>query len=141
MPNHVHLLLSASTPEKLVRFMHQVQRRYWFHMRRKYRLFGHLWQGRYHSFPIESESYLLEAGRYIERNPLRAEIVQRAEDYPWSSYRHYALGEKDPLIDDDPYYAQLGPDQTTRQQCYQEFIRTGGPYDTLVDQSFVETHF
>jgi len=141
MANHLHLLGRIEKGSDLPKLMQLLLFEYSRWYRKKTGYVGHLWQGRYKNLWIIKESYFLECGRYIERNPLRAEIVQRAEDYPWSSYRHYALGEKDPLIDDDPYYAQLGPDQTTRQQCYQEFIRTGGPYDPLVDQSLVETHF
>lgn len=73
--------------------------------------------------------------------PLRANLVQHAEDYPWSSYRHYVLGESNPLVDDDPYYVTLGPDPATRQQRYREFVSLNGPYDTVVDPALVETYF
>ena len=141
MANHIHLLGQIEKGPELPKLMQLLLFEYSRWYRKKTGYVGHLWQGRYKSLWIIEESYFLECGRYIERNPLRAEIVQRTEDYPWSSYRHYALGEKDPLIDDDPYYAQLGPDPTTRQQRYQEFVRTAGPYDRLVDQTLIETHF
>ena len=70
MPNHTHLLAWATALPQLSQALHQLQRRYWFYVKRRHGLTGHLWQGRFHSFPIESEAYLLEAARYIERNPL-----------------------------------------------------------------------
>ena len=139
MPNHIHLLLGASTPEKLVRFMHQVQRRYWFHMRKKYRLSGHLWQGRYHSFPIETESYLLEAGRYIERNPLQAGMVQDLADYSWSSYRWYASGKNGEItLTPSPGYLALAETPQARRDAYRLYVSTNRPYDLAMSQKLAE---
>ncbi len=141
MSNHLHVLGQVAqgvTLPKLMQFLLFEYSR-WYRKTTGYS--GHLWQGRYKSPRIDHESYLLECGRYIERNPLRAELVERVEDYVWSSYRYYALGEPNPLIDEDPYYATLGPDATTRQQRYQAFVRLDGPYDRLVDAALVDTHF
>ncbi|MBI3010933.1 MAG: transposase [Candidatus Omnitrophica bacterium] len=141
MSNHLHLLGQVAqgvTLPKLMQFLLFEYSR-WYRKTTGYS--GHLWQGRYKSPLIDRESYLLECGRYIERNPLRAGLVERTEDYPWSSYRHYALGEPNPLVDEDPYYATLGPDAPTRQQRYQDFVRLEGPYDRLVDDALVEAHF
>jgi len=141
MANHLHLLGQVGKGSELPRLMQFLLFEYSRWYRKKIGYVGHLWQGRYKSPQIEQESYFLECGRYIERNPLRAGVVQRTEDYPWSSYRHYALGEINPLIDEDPYYSQLGLDSATRQQRYREFVRIAGPYENLVDQALVETHF
>ena len=102
---------------------------------------GHLWQGRYKSPLIDQDSYLLECGRYIERNPLRAGLVAHAEESPWSSDRYYALREPDALVDEDPYYQTLGADAETRQRRYQEFVSVEGPYGPLVDRELLEAHF
>ena len=141
MADHFHLLGQIEKGEELPRLMQYLLFEYsrWYRKRARYS--GHLWQGRYKSPLIEQESYFLECGRYIERNPLRAGIVKHAEDDPWSSYRHYALGEVDSLVDEDPYYAGLGLDPETRQRNYREFIRLEGPYDEIVDQSLLESHF
>ena len=139
MPNHVHLLLGTSSPEKLVRFMHQIQRRYWFHMRRKYRFSGHLWQGRYHSFPIETESYLLECGRYIERNPLQAALVPEVGDYSWSSYPWYAYGKsREMVLTPSPGYLAMGTNDENRRQAYRDYITTDRPYDQAFHQKLPE---
>lgn len=82
MPNHSHLLVQAAAVAPLSQAMHQLQRRYWFYAKRRYGLSGHLWQGRYHSFPIEDEACLLEAARYIERNPLEARLVTTSGPMP-----------------------------------------------------------
>ncbi len=141
MSNHLHLLGQldqGATLPKLMQFLLFEYSR-WYRKQTGY--VGHLWQGRYKSPLVTQESYFLEAGRYIERNPVRAGIVERPEDYRWSSYRYYACGEPDPLGDEDPFYATLGADAATRQQRYREFVKLDGTYDTLVDEALLETHF
>ena len=137
MPNHVHLLIRIEKGEYLPKLMHWILLGYsrWFHQKTAYT--GYLWQGRYKSPLVAKESYRLECGRYIERNPVRANLVPVPQDYPWSSYRHYALGEKDPLIDEDPYYLDFGIDRLERQKKYIEFVSLRGPYDEIVDRSLV----
>ncbi|MEW6095865.1 MAG: hypothetical protein AB1567_04980 [bacterium] len=92
----------------------------WHH--KKYGSVGYLWQGRFKSMVIERDAYLLECGRYIERNPLRAGIVSDPGKYQWSSYRVYALGEDNNLVDIDPLYESLGKDVITRQKKYKEYV-------------------
>ena len=141
MANHIHLLGQMGKGEDLPKLMQYLLFEYSRWYRKGCDYVGHLWQGRYKSPLIERESYFLECGRYIERNPIRAGIVKCAEDYPWSSYRHYAYGQKDTLIDDDPYYEVLGSDKLVRQKFYRKFVHLDGPYDKLIDYSLVETHF
>src|SRR3989338_4203231 len=123
MSNHFHLLVEIEAGVQLPKFMQSLLQGYgrWYAKRRGY--VGHVWQGRYKSPLVDRESYFLEAGRYIERNPLRAKIVKNIEDSPWSSYSAYAYGKPDPLLDEDPYYAQLGSTAEVRQLAYRDFIR------------------
>jgi len=72
--------------------MHGMNLAYAIRFSRKNGKVGHLWQDRYKSAAVERESYLLECGRYIERNPLRAGIVKDPGEYRWSSYRVYGYG-------------------------------------------------
>ncbi len=141
MSNHLHLLLEIGIAEHLPKFMQFVLQGYarWYGKRQRYS--GHVWQGRYKSPLVARESYYLEAGRYIERNPLRARLVTDLKDYPWSSSPTYASGRANPLVDEDPYYAQLGPTLTHRQTAYQDFVRLESPYAPLLDQELVETPF
>ncbi|MBI4115402.1 MAG: transposase [Candidatus Omnitrophica bacterium] len=141
MVNHIHLLGQITKGKNLPKLMQYLLFEYsrWYRKQTGYT--GHLWQGRYKSPLIEKESYFLECGRYIERNPVRAKIVKQAEDYSYSSYRYYAFGESNPLVDEDPYYEDLGHDPASRQKAYREFVRLEGPYDKLVDQSLLEIYF
>ena len=70
------------------------------HVRRylgRYRSSGHVWQGRFKAFPAQEDEHLLAVLRYIERNPLRAGLVERAEAWPWSSLRWLAAPEQGPV--------------------------------------------
>lgn len=87
MPNHFHLLVSPERADDLSRWMQ------WFmtsHVRRYhsfYKSSGHVWQGRYKSFIVQEDTHLLTVVRYIEGNPVRAQIVPSAKDWSWSSHR------------------------------------------------------
>ncbi|MGB2629927.1 MAG: transposase [Candidatus Omnitrophota bacterium] len=100
MENHVHIILEPSCKLTLKKIMHGMNLSYskWFNIR--YDKCGHLWQGRFKSFVIQKDQYLLNCITYIEHNPVRAKICQRAEDYPWSSYKARVLGKNNKLLDD-----------------------------------------
>lgn len=140
MSNHLHLLGQIEKGKELPRLMQFLLFEYsrWYRKQSPYT--GHLWQGRYKSPMVKKESYFLECGRYIERNPVRAGLVQRAEQYPWSSAAYYALGKENPLIDEDPYYQGLGSDAKSRQNAYRKFMRIEGPYDPVIDQMLETYH-
>ena len=87
MPNHWHMVLWPKEDGDLAAFMQRLSIthvRRWQEHRHKVGE-GHLYQGRYKSFPIERDEHFLTVCRYVERNPLRAELVRRAEDWRWSS--------------------------------------------------------
>jgi len=67
--------------------MHWLQNAHVRRYHRHYKESGHIWQGRYKSFPIQSDEHLLTVLRYVERNPVRAKLVRLAERWPWSSAR------------------------------------------------------
>jgi putative transposase len=75
--------------------MQALGRRYVQYINRSYRRTGSLWEGRYKSSLIQAETYLLTCMRYIELNPVRANMVQDPSQYRWSSYRHNGLGQTD----------------------------------------------
>lgn len=141
MSNHVHLLLEIGEGAHLPKFMQLVLQGYarWYGKRQGYS--GHVWQGRYKSPLVERESYYLEAGRYIERNPLRAKLVTDLADYPWSSYPTYAYGGPNPLVDEDPYYGNLGSTPSERQAAYRSFVQLESPYATMLDAELIERPF
>src|SRR5579862_2196358 len=107
MPNHWHLVLWPQRDGELAAFMQRLtvaHVRRW-HLHRKSVGCGHLYQGTYKSFPVESDEHLLTLLRYVERNALRAGLVERAENWRWSSlwrWRHPELTEDVPVLTDWP---------------------------------------
>jgi putative transposase len=99
MNNHVHLLLETTENSSLTKIMQGINLSYTLWFNRKYRRVGHLWQDRFRSYPVERDEYLLECGRYIERNPLRAGLVQCPGEYLWSSFKVHAEGRVDGITD------------------------------------------
>ena len=88
MTNHVHLLLTPGDDVTgVARLMKEVARRATRRFNNKSARSGSLWESRYKSSVVQSETYLLACMRYIELNPVRADMVARCEDYQWSSYR------------------------------------------------------
>ena len=94
MPNHWHLVLYPKADEDLQKFMGWVSMTHTqrWHSQHKTIGSGHLYQGRYKSFPIQTNRYLLQIFRYVERNALRAKLVKRAEDWEWSSLHRREKG-------------------------------------------------
>lgn len=84
MTNHIHLVAVPRGPDSLERVLKPLHMRYAQRINRERGWRGHLWQGRFFSSPLD-ETYLWAAVRYIERNPVRAKMVRKAERYPWSS--------------------------------------------------------
>jgi len=133
MPNHYHLLLEIEEPRNISRFMAGLNRAYTHYHHKKYYTCGFLWQGRFKSQPVQKERYLITCGRYIERNPVRANIALCAQDYPYSSAKFYCLGRADGLSVEDPTFAQFGRRLDQRQAAYQEFLRS---FDSEAEDSF-----
>lgn len=124
MTNHVHLLTTPEDAEGISRMMQTVGRRYVQYVNRTYSRSGTLWEGRFKSSLVQQSAYLLACYRYIELNPIRAGMAA-AEDYRWSSYRHNALGEADPLITGHGEYLTLGSTDQQRRRAYRELIASG----------------
>jgi len=87
MPNHFHLVLQAEATGAVSTAMHWTQTSYVSRFRTRYRSTGHILQGRFKPFPIQEDSHLVTVMRYVERNPVRANLVDRSVDWPWSSAR------------------------------------------------------
>ncbi len=97
MPNHVHLILVPSHPDGLRAALGEAHRRYTRRINRREDWRGHLWQERFHSFPLD-QPHLAAAVRYVERNPVRAGLAKRPEDWVWSSARAHLDGRDDGLV-------------------------------------------
>ena len=97
MTNHVHFIAVPETGDGLARTFSQVHRRNALDANRRRGRLGHLWQERFYSCALD-DAHLYAAVRYVERNPVRAGLVRRAEAYPWSSARSRVAGTADPLL-------------------------------------------
>jgi putative transposase len=115
MSNHYHALVTAPDENALPRMMQRLGGNYVRYFNDRHQRSGTLWEGRYHASLVVDERYWLNCLRYIELNPVQAQIVARPEDYAWSSYRHHALGEFDSLITSHPLYEALGDTSARRQ--------------------------
>jgi len=119
MTNHVHLLMETGEIS-ISEIMRDINGFYTREFNKKYELVGHLFQGRYRSILVERDTYLLEVSRYIHLNPVRAKIVTRPEDYPWSSYRGYIYGGDD-LVYNETILNMIGsPERAVNQ--YKSFV-------------------
>lgn len=97
MSNHIHLIAVPVADDGLQRMLKPLHMRYAQRVNRQQGWSGHLWQGRFFSSPLD-DAYLWTAMRYVEGNPVRAGMVQRAEDYRWSSAAAHCIGQSDSLL-------------------------------------------
>lgn len=103
MPNHFHLVIYAREAEHVRAFIHWAMTCFAHYYHEKNKTSGHLWQGRFKSFLIEQEEYLIIALRYVENNPVRAGMVRSSRDWEWSSIKHHCLRSYDEFIDPPPF--------------------------------------
>ena len=122
MTNHVHLAISPQRENSLPKLLQSVGRRYVQYFNTTYQRTGTLWEGRYKATVIDSESYLLTCYRYIELNPVRANMVAHPGEYRWSSYAANALGKSDPLVKPHVLYQTLGSCAHQRQSAYRSLF-------------------
>jgi putative transposase len=121
MRNHFHLLLRPGETS-ISRIVQSLLVSHTQRYHKHYHSGGHLWQGRFKSPVIQTDEHLLTVLRYIEANPLRARIVKRAGEYPWSSYGVHGLGEASELVDALPLYEELSPYPKIRQRKWAEKV-------------------
>ncbi len=107
MPNHVHLIAVPDTHESLRRAIGEAHRRYTRRVNLREGWRGHLWQGRFASFPLD-EGHTVRAARYMELNPVRAGLVSRPEQYHWSSAAAHIAGRDDGLVRVEPLVEMVG---------------------------------
>jgi len=123
MDNHYHLLIETPKPN-LSSFMHAVASAYTTYFNIKRKRSGHLFQGRYKSIVIEKDSYLLELSRYIHLNPVRAGIVQRPQDYLFSSYRSYIFPKHESMVSRELLWDMISRNQEEAPRRYRDFVES-----------------
>lgn len=95
---------------------------YYHYFHNHYGFSGYFWQGRFKSQLINSDLYFIQCGKYIELNPVRANLVNNPGDYPWSSYCFYAQGKANNLLTPDIFYKELGQDDKESKKNYQKLV-------------------
>src|SRR3989337_1948027 len=124
MRNHVHLVLETSSGGgSLAATMKGINLSYAQYYKAKYGHIGYFWQDRFKSILISRDQYLLACGSYVELNPVRAGIVKDPRDYRWSSYRAYAYGKENSLVDEHAIYWELSKDESDRRQRDREIVK------------------
>lgn len=136
MLTHFHLLVTPDHWRSLPCTMGRVGSRYVRYFNRKYGRTGSLWGSRYRPFLIEDERRWLNCLKYIELNPVRAGVVSRPEEYPWSTYRVHAFGRVLPWIHDHPVYASLGATPDERQRAYRAICEFPLTSSELTEQRY-----
>ena len=125
MTNHLHLLATPQDDVGLPLMMQHVGRSYVRLFNKTHQRTGTLFEGRYKSTLIQTERYLLACMAYIDLNPVRAGMVAHPQDYPHSSYAHYAGLRSDPLITPHSQFWTLGNTPFAREAAYVGLVQTG----------------
>ncbi|MCL6559116.1 MAG: transposase [Firmicutes bacterium] len=130
MSNHVHLLMKEGK-DSIQRSMKRICVSYVYYFNNKYQRIGHLFQDRYRSEAVDEESYILTAARYIHNNPVKAGIVEKAEDFKWSSYKEYIskIGYKQGLVEREFLLSLLSDREERAIALFREFA-----YESVVDE-------
>lgn len=139
MPNHWHLILYPYDGKDLSNFMQWLtltHTRRW-HAHYHTNGYGHAYQGRFKSFPVEMDNYFMQLCRYVERNPLRAKLVSKAEDWQWSSLWRRVHGTIDqqkllsswPIPSDKNYLLLVNTEELEDElKIIRNSVNRGAPY-------------
>ncbi len=119
MTNHVHLVAVPEHEDSLGKTLRDTHGPYASYFNRRYGFCGHLWQARFHSSPMD-DAHFWAAVRYVENNPVRAGMVERAEEYPWSSAAAHCGRRSDPILSSFEVNPQLIPE-------WAEWLAAGQP--------------
>jgi len=141
MPNHVHLVMVPKHEDGLRAALGEAHRRYTRRINFRNGWRGHLWQERFHSFVMD-ERYLVATVRYVELNPVKAQLCREPGDWPWSSARAHLEGKDDRLVNVGPMLERVGDwshylagDPVASDEVIERHTRTGRP---LGSGAFVE---
>ncbi len=133
MTNHVHILCTPYEEGAVSKMMQSMGRMYVRYYNYTYQRSGTLWEGRFKSSLIQSERYLLELHRYIELNPVRADMVSEPSEYSWSSYGCNALGVESGLQTPHELYLALGKTKQEILENYRELFKAHVGVELLKD--------
>jgi REP element-mobilizing transposase RayT len=121
LTNHIHLLLE--TPQgNLSKMMQAFQTSYTVYFNKRHGRTGHVFEQRYKALLVDKDNYLLEVSRYIHLNPVAAKLVERPQDYPWSSYAGYRSGKGIPGLKGETLLGYFSGDRRRQLAQYREFV-------------------
>jgi putative transposase len=123
MTNHFHLLLRPEPGQSISRILQSLTVTHTWRYHKRHHTSGHVWQGRFKSPVIQDDIHLLIVLRYIEANPLRAQMVVDPAEYRWSSYQQHGLGRHDPLLSPFPEWDELGRTEAERRKRWRAKVR------------------
>ena len=133
MTNHIHILATAQETDGITRMMQYIGRHYVPYINHTYGTTGSIWEGRYKASLIHSEEYLLTCMRYIELNPVRANMVRSPGQYRWSSYRCNGQGKEDGLVTPHAMYQALDQAKPARLDAYRALFKAQLDKEVLAD--------
>ena len=126
MPNHLHLLVRQDAKTPLYKFVLPLHTSYSMYFNRKYDKVGHLFQGRFKQKRVDKDEYLSRLSSYIHLNPLIDGLVEKLEDYQWSSYPDYIALRQGTLCDKEPVLMDQSSDwykQVTEEEVKEQLIK------------------
>ena len=126
MTNHVHFIVIPKNEDDLARTFNSAHMRYSQYRNKKMGVSGHLWQGRFFSCVLD-ERHLIATARFIERNPVRANMVKKPCDYIWSSAKSHAGISKNDIIDSNGLFRYID----IKQNDLKGFIEGGDDPDEV----------
>lgn len=136
MGNHYHLLVET-LDGKLAQGMRQLNGVYSQYFNRRHQLEGHVFQGRYKAILVEKHNYLCEVARYIVLNPVRARLVSRPEDWPWSSYNYACSDIPAPgWLDTKWLLGMFNAQACEAIEAYREFVLAGIGIASPLEQAY-----
>ena len=144
MNNHIHLLAVPETETSLARGIGLTNQVYTQYLNRKLNQSGRIWQNRFFSCVVESNQYLWAVARYIERNPLKVGLAEKAEVYRWSSAKAHITGASDNLLgttswlspqEQSDYAEFAAAEDEETDNAIRRATRTGRPFGS---ESFVD---
>jgi len=129
MENHFHFILETPLGN-LSQIMHFINTAYSIYLNKSRSRVGHLFQGRFKAILIEAEAYALGLSRYIHMNPVRAKLVQRPEEYSWSSYQDYVgYRRRSTWLKTDFILGHFSRDENLQKLRYESFVLDERPSD------------
>lgn len=123
MTNLIHLLATPADTQGIAQMMQYIGRYYVPYINHTYGGSSSIWEGCYKANLVQDDRYLLTCMSYIELNPVRADMVSKSEQYPWSSFQRNGRGEKDDLVTPHSLHRKLGRTKDLRQAGYVELFK------------------